>query len=199
MTKNILNSRKNYITYLILHEIIQNSCLTQRDLAHVTGVAISSINKHLEQYENEELINRHYLTSKTILYYCTAKGTDYYNKLKIEHIQSITLFHEQIIRHNVTFIKKLIEKNISNVIIMGTEEELDAIFFFMTKIYNGQINILGYITDKTMAFNQLKQLSHSDLMNKSYDAIIQFSGTPLTLSLQHLSSEALIREKIIEL
>ena len=68
--------------------IYRNSSITQREIGERLTLAVSQVNKNLNEYEKSGYIKRKYYSTKSVEYFITKEGKDRIKTLNISYLES---------------------------------------------------------------------------------------------------------------
>lgn len=165
-----LNNKQ--VQYLILYHIKQNAYITQRECGKLVQRAVSVINEHLTNYEQEGLIQKKYHTSKTIFYYLTKKGEEELSKLQLTYLNSVINMNQSTLDQFQDFQRYLKDYNVHTALLIGEEQDIVVLDYFLPMI-NSQIKIEKKLIlkekDQMNAFiNEINKI----VISTHFDAII---------------------------
>ena len=136
-----------YKEFMILDLIEKNKNITQRKMSESIGIAVSMVNKYLDDYEKSGYIKRKYKTTKTVKYLVTKKGTERRKLLNIWYLKSS---HDVYIsaKDNITsFLNQIIEKGFKKILLYGAGEVAEIMLQVMNDDNNIPLKVLAVVDD----------------------------------------------------
>ena len=79
--------------YLILDLIEKNPHITQREISKSIGSSVSMVNFYIDEFENKGLINKNYLSTKTVEYIITNKGLERRKVLNMGYLNATQVLY----------------------------------------------------------------------------------------------------------
>lgn len=196
--KNFFKPTLLYKAYMILNLIEKDSNMTQREISHVIGIAVSMVFKYIDMYEKEGLLTKERISTKTVKYHITKKGIERRKLLNIWYLESANKIYNEAKDNISIFLNKIIEKNCSRLLLYGAGEVAEIILKSMNDDDKLPLKVLAVVDDHESKLGQMivntpiidiasiNQYEHDGILISSYthnDAIYNkliLSGYPKT-------------------
>lgn len=147
MRNDFFKSTPMYKEYKILELISLNEQITQRMISKEVGIAVSMVNNYLEKLEEEDLIKRNYITTKTIKYEITKKGTDYKKHLHINYLNATQKLYEEAKNSVEDFLFSISNKGFKRILLYGAGEVAEILLNTIKNRKNSIVEVVGIIDD----------------------------------------------------
>ena len=169
-----------YKEFMLLDMIEKNSNITQRDMSHALGVALSMINSYLDEYEENGLINRKYKTVKNVEYNITSKGIERKKLLNISYLNASQKVFNSAKENIVMFLNQIIEKGFKNILLYGAGEVAEILLNVIYTdheiplkvccIIDDDINKQGkyLVNTKIIGSEEIKDIEHDGILIASF-------------------------------
>lgn len=160
--------------YMILDVIEKNSHITQREIASLLRTSVSLINKLLDQFEKNGLIEKHYQSTKTIEYTNTKLGV---NRRKVLNIGYLKDLQNQYLlgKSNITnFIKETSNKGFKHIVLYGAGEVAEIILSVINELKDSPLRVVTVIDDdpKKTKLHEITIIPVTKLNNITHDGIL---------------------------
>jgi len=132
---------------MILDLIEKDSHITQREIAHEIGIAVSLVNNYLDAYEKKGLIKRKYISTKTVEYFVTKKGLERRKLLNIWYLKSSHEVYLSAKDNIIMFLKQIIDKGFKKILLYGAGEVAEIMLQVMNDDGNIPLEILAVVDD----------------------------------------------------
>jgi len=136
-----------YKEFMILDLIEKDSHITQREIAHEIGIAVSLVNNYLDAYEKKGLIKRKYISTKTVEYFVTKKGLERRKLLNIWYLKSSHEVYLSAKDNIIMFLKQIIDKGFKKILLYGAGEVAEIMLQVMNDDGNIPLEILAVVDD----------------------------------------------------
>lgn len=107
---------------MVLDYVYKNKNITQRVISKHLGVAVSMINKYLDDYEGKGYLIKNYISSKQIFYSLTKRGVERKNLLNIQYLNASQHVHHSAKENIVLFLNQIINKGFKRILMYGAGE-----------------------------------------------------------------------------
>ena len=169
-----------YKEFMILDLIEKDANITQRELSKTIGVAVSMINKYIDNFEEKGLIKKKKHSTKTLEYFFTKKGIERKKLLNIWYLKSS---HEVYLsaKDNITkFLNQIINKGFKKILLYGAGEVAEIMLQVMNDDNNIPLEVLAIVDDdlkrqKEVIVNlpiiskgNIKRYDHDGILVSSY-------------------------------
>lgn len=165
----------------ILQYIENKENTTQKELAEIAGAAPSMINVYINEYEEQDLIVREYISLKVVKYKITPKGIRRKNLLLIQYLHELMKLYKLAKENIENFLDNLVEKGYKNVLLYGAGEVAETILSVIRDREVFELNIVGIVDDdlnkQGTKLMEYKIISPDDIDNYDHDAIVITSYT----------------------
>jgi DNA-binding MarR family transcriptional regulator len=136
-----------YKEFLILDLIEKDHNITQRQMAEALGVAVSMVNQYLDEYEQKGYIKRKYISTKTVEYFVSKKGTERRKLLNIWYLKSSNDVYIQAKANIITFLNQVIDKGFKKILLYGAGEVAELMLQVMNDDKKIPLEVLAVIDD----------------------------------------------------
>ena len=169
-----------YKEFMILDLIEKDSKITQRVMSDRLNVSVSMINSYLDLYEESGYIKRKYITTKTVHYHITKKGTERKKVLNIWYLKASNSIYMSAKDNIISFLNFIIQKGFKKILLYGAGEVAEL----MLKVINDDrripLEVVAIIDDNPIKINQvlvnlpviefdmIKKYEHDAIMIASY-------------------------------
>jgi len=133
--------------YLILDLIEKNPHITQREISKSIGSSVSMVNFYIDEFENKGLINKNYLSTKTVEYIITNKGLERRKVLNMGYLNATQVLYNSAKLNIEQFLKQVEEKGFLNVLFYGAGEVCEIMLNTIKSSRNININVVAIIDD----------------------------------------------------
>jgi len=169
-----------YKEYMILDIIEKNRHITQREIGNKLGVAVSMVNKYIEEYESNQLIKRTYHSPKIIEYIITLKGIERKKLLNIWYLKSSQEIYLQAKDNIISFLYQIIEKGFKKILFYGGGDVSEIMLYVLNSDHSIPLKVLAVIDDDQnkiggsivnipiIGLNSLDQFDHDAIFIASY-------------------------------
>ena len=169
-----------YKEFMILDIIEKDSKITQRVMSDRLNVSVSMINSYLDLYEESGYIKRKYITTKTVHYHITKKGTERKKVLNIGYLQASQLINSSAKENIILFLNQIILKGFKNIILYGAGEVAEIMLQVINTDKSIPLNAIAIIDDNPDKLNQyisgtliiplekIDSLKHDGILISSY-------------------------------
>jgi predicted transcriptional regulator len=165
-----------YKEFLILDLIEKDSKITQRMMSQAIGVAVSTINEYLDEYEELGLIKRKYLSTKTVEYFITKKGRERKKVLNIGYLNSAQILYNSAKENIEKFLIQIEQKGYKNILLYGAGEVAEMMLHTLKTSLVISINAQAIIDDDvTKVGSKLVDvpiISRAQVPNYPHDGIL---------------------------
>lgn len=191
----------SYKKYMILDMIEKNSNITQREIGKTIGVAVSMVNRYLDEYEKNELIKKEKYSTKTVEYFVTKKGLERKKVLNISYLNASLKIYISAKENIVKFLNHIINKGFRNILLYGAGEVAEILL--QTILIDPQIpiNVLAVIDDDTTKHEKYlvktKIISTNSISDYVFDGILISSYTNQKVILDKLLKMNYQKENIL--
>jgi DNA-binding MarR family transcriptional regulator len=187
---------------MILDLIEKNKDITQREISELIGVAVSMVNNYLDEYESKGLIIRKYLSTKTVEYFVTKKGSERRKLLNIWYLKSSQKVYISAKDNITTFLNQIIIKGFKKILLYGAGEVAEIILDVIRNDKYIPLEILAVIDDDlskegSMLFNT-KIINPKNIRDLEHDGILVSSYTHHKVILNKLIESKYDKKKIIQ-
>jgi len=142
-----------YKEYMILDMIEKNPNITQREMSKTIGIAVSMVNDHIDEYENNGLVKRKKHSTKKVEYLVTKKGVERRKILNIGYLNFTKDLYFQAKENFEKFLAKFKEKGFNDILLYGAGEVAEMIIHTIMTSKTNEVNVLAVIDDD---FNKIK-------------------------------------------
>ena len=169
-----------YKEFMILDLIEKDSKITQRVMSDRLNVSVSMINSYLDLYEESGYIIRKYITTKTVHYHITKKGTERKKVLNIWYLKASNSIYMSAKDNIISFLNFIIQKGFKKILLYGAGEVAEL----MLKVINDDrripLEVVAIIDDNpikinlvlvnlpVIEFDKIKKYEHDAIMIASY-------------------------------
>jgi len=169
-----------YKEFMILDLIEKNKDITQRHISDELGIAVSMVNKYLDEYEEKKLIKRKKYSTKTVEYFVTKKGIERKRYLNIGYLHSTQKLYDSAKENIVSFLDQMIDKGFKNILLYGAGEVAEILLQTIKTDNSIPINVLAVIDDdkdkqgqylltaKVISLDEINQIEHDGILISSY-------------------------------
>ena len=189
-----------YKEFLILDLIEKDSKITQRKMSQSIGVAVSMTNQYLDEYEEKGLIKRKYLSTKTVEYFVTKKGTERRKLLNIWYLKSSQQVYQSATNNILEFLNELVKKGYLNILLYPAGEVTEIILKVINETPTCNINVMAIVDDNKDKCNKIllnkKIISKEDIIKYKHDSILVSSYKHHKVLLENLLSLGYPKNKI---
>jgi len=190
-----------YKEFMILDLVSKDANITQRALSACLHVSVSMINAYLNEYEKKGYIKRKYLSTKTVEYFVTKKGSERKRLLNLNYLHNTQALYNSA-KHNIQlFMKKLENDGIKKLVIYGAGEVANIILNMMytENLFDTfEVLIIDDSNEKIgLTLYDVPIESFSSIFNLNYDAILIGSYTYREEMVKKLNSAKVANIKII--
>ena len=172
---------QRYKEYMILDIIEKNAKVTQREIAHTLGVAVSMINVYLDEYEKNGYLKKKYTSAKVIEYVITKKGVERKKVLNISYLSASLNVYKSAKVNIEDFLSQIIDKGYKNILLYGAGEVAEILLQSILIDSQSQVNVLAVIDDDVLKQGKnlvsSKIISVSSIEEYAYDGILISSYT----------------------
>lgn len=170
-----------YKEYMILDMIEKNPNITQREMSHAIGIAVSMVNSYLDQFEKSKLINKKKHSTKTVEYFVTKKGIERKKVLNIGYLNASQHLYNSAKENIEMFLASIESKGYKNILLYGAGEVCDILLNTMNSSKVVSINALAVIDDNDSKIgNYIANtliITRKDISTYIYDGILISSFT----------------------
>lgn len=139
-------STPRYKEYLLLEAVEKNADITQRELSHILGVAVSMINEYLDKEEKNGYITKIYKSSKDVEYIITDKGINRKKLLNVSYLKSAQTLYN-IAKANIIDFLSHVSIRAKQLILYGAGEVAEILINTINDHPNLGIKVLAVIDD----------------------------------------------------
>ena len=170
-----------YKEFLILDLIEKDSSITQRAISKALGVAVSMINSYIDTFEDKGYIKRHYISTKTVEYFITKKGSERKKLLNIWYLKSTHAVYDSAKNNIIAFLNQVIQKGYKKLLLYGAGEVAEIMLQTIQDDAHIPLEVIAVIDDDKMKIgNKLinkKVITRNDIKAYDHDAILVSSYT----------------------
>ena len=177
------NPTNVYKELVLLQEIEKDPSITQKELGNVIGAAPSMVNVYIKELEEQNYLNREYISTKTVNYRITPEGIKRKNYLLIVYMRELLALY-YLAKNNVEeFLSKVQQKGYKNLLLYGAGEVAETIVGVIRDSENITLNVLAVVDDDEQKYNT-KILGYNIIPRQNidkypHDAIIITKTIPL--------------------
>lgn len=190
-----------YKEFMILDLIEKNKDITQRQMSDEIGVAVSQINKYLDEYESKKLIRRKKYSSKTLEYFVTKKGIERKKVLNITYLNASLKVYNSAKENIIRFLDQIIDKGFKKILLYGAGEVAEILLQSIMTDKSIPVEILGVIDDDLAKQEHFlvntKIISLNEIKNFNHDGILISSHTNRLIMIDKLNAIGYNTNKII--
>jgi FlaA1/EpsC-like NDP-sugar epimerase len=165
-----------YKEYMILDMIEKNPNITQREMSHILGIAVSMVNLHLDQYEKDKLIKRVKHSTKTVEYFVTKKGSERRKLLNIWYLKSAHGVYLSAKDNINVFLKQIIDKGFKKILLYGAGEVAEIMLQTMNDDNTLPLKVIAVVDDSPSKIGQvivnLPIIQKEEIINYEHDGIL---------------------------
>jgi len=143
-----------YKEYMILDLIEKKKNITQREISMTVGIAVSMVNKYLDEYEKKGYIKRKYRSTKTVEYFVTKKGIERRKLLNIWYLKSAHGVYMSAKDNIIVFLNNIIEKGFKKILLYGAGEVAEIILQVMNDDNEIPLEVIALIDDDPLKINK---------------------------------------------
>lgn len=169
-----------YKEFMILDLIEKNSNITQREISKGINVSVSMVNYYLDDYEKQGLIQRNYISTKSIDYRITKKGLERRKVLNIGYFNATQVLYNSAKSNIEQFLKQVEEKGFKDILLYGAGEVCEIMLHTIKSNNNISINALAIIDDDIkkignklvdvpiVSIGKIKSIKHEGILISSF-------------------------------
>ena len=169
-----------YKEFMILDLIEKDANITQREISKTIGVAVSTINAYVDNFEKQDLIKRKKHSTKTVEYFVTKKGMERRKLLNIWYLKSSHEVYLSAKDNIIKFLNQIIDKGFKKILLYGAGEVAEIMLQVMNDDNNIPLKVVAIVDDNLIrigdtlvnlpiiALNQLNLYIHDGIMISSY-------------------------------
>ena len=165
-----------YKEFMILDLIEKNKDITQRVIADQIGVAVSMVNAYVDEYEQKGFVKRKYLSTKTVEYFVTKKGTERRKVLNIGYLNASQHLYDSAKENIESFLVQIENKKFQNILLYGAGEVAQILLHSIETRDNSKINVLAIIDDdpnkQGNALNNKMIINRNQIADYVHDGIL---------------------------
>lgn len=170
------NPTNVYKELVLLQEIEKDPSITQKELGNVIGAAPSMVNVYIKELEEQNYLNREYISTKTVNYRITPEGIKRKNYLLIVYMRELLALY-YLAKNNVEeFLSKVQQKGYKNLLLYGAGEVAETIVGVIRDSENITLNVLAVVDDDEQKYNTkilgYNIISRQNIDKYPHDAII---------------------------
>jgi FlaA1/EpsC-like NDP-sugar epimerase len=187
---------------MILDMIEKNSQVTQREMSHAIGIAVSMVNSYLDQYEKDKLIKRVKHSTKTVEYFVTKKGSERRKLLNIWYLKSAHGVYLSAKDNINVFLNQIIDKGFKKILLYGAGEVAEIMLQAMNDDNTLPLRVIAVVDDD--ANKKGKVLVNIPIIQKNEISNFEHDGILISSYKHHISIKSSLKEikypgnKIIE-
>lgn len=193
---------QKYKELLFLDTLSKSKDLTQRDLAQKVFVSHTMVNKYMDMFEENGLIKRTYLSSKTVKYSITDKGEIRRKELYMHYLKSSMDIFNNASKDCIDFLNRLVVNGYKKILLYGAGEVGGILLYTFRNALIDNLDILAIIDDDNKKIgNRLLDIDiiNINAINKyDYDGILISSYTNKDIIKKKLENLEILKNKIIE-
>jgi DNA-binding Lrp family transcriptional regulator len=191
-----------YKEYAILELLSKDSNVTQRAIAKELDSSLSMINQYLEEYENNNLIKREYMTPKQVAYKITKSGVLRLRELNIIYLETVRSIYLDAKEDVILLLKQIIKPEMKKVIMYGAGEVAELTLMVIYEEQNLPFEVVAIIDDDEEKQNSyilnVPIISKDSLYDYDFDVILISSYTHKEEIKKRLLSTEILEENIIQ-
>lgn len=193
---------QKYKELLFLDTLSKSKDLTQRDLAQKVFVSHTMVNKYMGMFEENGLIKRTYLSSKTVKYSITDKGEIRRKELYMHYLKSSMDIFNNASKDCIDFLNRLVVNGYKKILLYGAGEVGGILLYTFRNALIDNLDILAIIDDDNKKIgNRLLDIDiiNINAINKyDYDGILISSYTNKDIIKKRLIELNIDNNKIVE-
>ncbi len=175
------NPTNVYKELVLLQEIEKDPSITQKELGNVIGAAPSMVNVYIKELEEQNYLNREYISTKTVNYRITPEGIKRKNYLLIVYMRELLALY-YLAKNNVEeFLSKVQQKGYKNLLLYGAGEVAETMIAVIRDREISSLNVLAILDDDPQKQGTeilgYKIIDRSEIEKYNPDAVIITSYT----------------------
>ncbi len=136
-----------YKEYQILEMVATDPKLTQRSISDRLGISVSMVNGYLDDFEANGLIVREHLSSKTVSYRITHKGSARQKVLNIGFLKSAHQVYDSAKDNIKNFLMQIAEKGFRDILLYGAGEVAEIMLRVIEEWVESPVKVKAIIDD----------------------------------------------------
>ena len=136
-----------YKEFMILDMVHKNEKITQRAIADALSISVSMVNGYLDAYEEDKLLKRTYLSSKTVRYKLRPKGIERMKVLNISFLNATQKVYRLARENIVSVLKQLENDGLRRIVLYGAGEVAEILIQAMRDEPELKTIIVGVVDD----------------------------------------------------
>lgn len=194
---------QKYKELLFLDTLSKSKDLTQRDLAQKVFVSHTMVNKYMDIFEENGLIKRTYLSSKTVKYSITDKGEIRRKELYMHYLKSSMDIYNNASKDCIGFLNRLVVNGYKRILLYGAGEVGEILVYAKNNSDIDNLNILCIIDDDINKIGckllGVDIISINDINKYDYDGILISSYNNRDVIRDKLLDSNIQRNKILDI
>lgn len=170
-----------YKEYMILDMIEKNSNITQREISKNIGIAVSTTNDYINEYEKKGLVKRKRHSTKNVEYFVTKKGVERKKVLNIGFLNSTLDLYNKALEGLVDSLIELELNGYKKILLYGAGEVAGMIVHALKITDRLTISLLAIIDDDELKIDKeisgVKIKGRNAINQYKYDCILISSYT----------------------